>query len=132
MMSAVAHGIRHAGVPVEIFDAARTHASYILPALWKYRGVMVGAPTYEGSLFPPVAQVIDMASIKRVMNKKAAIFGSWGWSKGAVAAFQKMVEPLKWEVTDIFEFRGGPTEEQLKQGEELGRRFAASVKAAAE
>jgi flavorubredoxin len=128
MMSAVAHGISHQGIPVEIFDAARTHPSYILPALWKYRGIMVGAPTYEGTLFPPVSQTIDMAALKRVVNKKTAIFGSYGWSKGAVSAFRKMVEPLKWEVTETLEFRGGLTDLLLKQGEEFGKRFAEAVK----
>ncbi|HTO24130.1 MAG TPA: FprA family A-type flavoprotein [Spirochaetia bacterium] len=128
MMNAVAQGISRSGLPVEIFDAARTHTSYILPALWTWRGVMVGAPTYEGSLFPPVAQALDMAVLKRVVNKKAAIFGSYGWSKGGMAAFQKIVEPLKWDVTDILEFRGGPTAELLKKGEEFGERFAAAVK----
>ncbi len=128
MMNAVAQGISRAGVPVEIFDAARTHVSFILPSLWTQRGVMIGAPTYEGALFPPVAQVIDMAGLKRVINKKAAIFGSYGWSKGGMAAFQKLAEPLKWQVTDMLEFRGTPTAELLKQGEEFGERFAAAVK----
>jgi anaerobic nitric oxide reductase flavorubredoxin len=129
MMNAVAQGISRSGLPVEIFDAARTHSSFILPALWTWRGVMVGAPTYEGSLFPPVAQALEMAALKRVVNKKAAVFGSYGWSKGGMAAFQKLVEPLKWDVTDILEFRGGPTAELLKKGEEFGERFAAAVKA---
>jgi flavorubredoxin len=128
MMNAVAQGISRTGLPVEIFDAARVHPSYILPALWRYRGVMIGAPTYEGTLFPPVAQAIDMAALKRVVNKKAAIFGSYGWSKGGMAAFRKIVEPLRWEVTEMLEFRGSPTAEQLRQGEELGERFAAAVK----
>jgi flavorubredoxin len=128
MMNAVAQGISRTGLPVEIFDAARVHPSYILPALWTYRGVMIGAPTYEGTLFPPVAQAIDMAALKRVVNKKAAIFGSYGWSKGGMAAFRKIVEPLRWEVTEMLEFRGSPTAEQLRQGEELGERFAAAVK----
>ncbi len=128
MMNAVAQGISRAGIPVEIFDAARVHPSYILPSLWTYRGVMIGAPTYEGTLFPPVAQAIDMAALKRIVNKKAAIFGSYGWSKGGMAAFRKMVEPLKWEVTDMLEFRGSPTADQLRLGEELGERFAAAVK----
>ena len=128
MMNAVAQGISRAGLPVEIFDAARVHPSYILPALWTYRGVMVGAPTYEGTLFPPVAQAIDMAALKRIVNKKAAVFGSYGWSKGGMAAFRKLVEPLKWDVTDVLEFRGSPTADQLKQGEEMGERFAAAVK----
>jgi len=128
MMNAVAQGISRAGIPVEIFDAARTHVSFILPSLWTQRGIMIGAPTYEGTLFPPVAQVIDMAGLKRVINKKAAIFGSYGWSKGGMAAFQKMAEPLKWQVTDMLEFRGTPTVDLLKQGEEFGERFAAVVK----
>jgi anaerobic nitric oxide reductase flavorubredoxin len=128
MMNAVAQGISRSGIPVEIFDAARTHVSYILPALWTFRGIMVGAPTYEGTLFPPVAQAIDMAGLKRVVNKKAAIFGSYGWSKGGMAAFQKMAESLQWQVTDMLEFRGSPTADLLKQGEEFGERFAAAVK----
>ncbi len=130
MMNAVAQGISRAGVPVEIFDAARTHPSYILPALWANRGVMVGAPTYEGTLFPPVAHAIDMAALKRVLGKKAAIFGSYGWSKGGMAAFRKMVEPLKWQLTDVLEFRGSPSDDMLKKGEEFGERFAAEVKTA--
>jgi anaerobic nitric oxide reductase flavorubredoxin len=127
MMNAVAHGISRAGVPVEIFDAARVHASYILPALWVNRGVMVGAPTYEGTLFPPVAQLIDMAALKRIVNKKAAVFGSFGWSRGGMAAFQEKAAALKWEVADVLEFRGGPTAELLKKGEEFGERFASSL-----
>ncbi len=128
MMNAVAQGISREGIPLEIFDAARVHTSYILPSLWTYRGIMIGAPTYEGTLFPPVANAVEMAALKRVVNKKAAIFGSYGWSKGGMAAFQKMVEPLKWEIADMLEFRGGPTAELLKKGEEFGERFAAAVK----
>jgi anaerobic nitric oxide reductase flavorubredoxin len=128
MMNAVAHGITREGVPVEIFDAARTHSSYILPSLWSYKGVMVGAPTYEGTLFPPVTQALDMAALKRVIRKKAAIFGSYGWSKGAVATFRKIVEPLQWDVTDVMEFRGGTSDELLKKGEEFGERFASALK----
>lgn len=130
VMNAVAQGITGAGVPVEIYDAARTHASYILPALWRNRGVMVGAPTYEATLFPPVAQVIDMAALKRIVRKRTAIFGSYGWSRGAVETFRRMVEPLQWDVTDVLEFNGGPTKDLLERAGEFGGRFAAAVKAA--
>ncbi len=128
VMNAVAQGITGAGLPVEIFDAARTHVSYILPALWRNRGVMVGAPTYEASLFPPVAQAIEMAALKRIVAKKTAIFGSYGWSRGAVEAFKKLVEPLKWDVTDVLEFNGGPTRDLLVLAEQFGARFAEAVK----
>ena len=130
MMNAVAQGISKEGVPLTIFDAAHTHVSYILPSLWTQRGVMVGAPTYEGSLFPPVAQALDMVTQKRIRNKKVARFGSYGWSGGAQRHFERIIEPLKWELVDTFEFIGGPTEEDLRHGEEFGTRFARLIKTA--
>jgi len=128
MMNAVAQGISAEGVPLEVFDATRTHASYILPSLWTQRGVMVGAPTYEGGLFPPVAHALDIASHKKVRNKKAARFGSYGWSGGAQREFETLIEPLKWELLDTFEFVGSPTEDDLQRGERFGARFARMVR----
>jgi flavorubredoxin len=130
MMNAVAQGISRVGVHLEIFDAARTHVSYILPSLWAKAGVMIGAPTYEVSLFPPVAEVLNMAVHKRILNKKVACFGSYGWSGGAQRHLQKIIEPLRWEMMDYFEFMGSPTREELKKGEEFGTKFAEWVKKA--
>jgi anaerobic nitric oxide reductase flavorubredoxin len=127
-MNAVAQGISHVDVPLNIFDVARTHVSYILPSLWEHRGVMVGAPTYEGSLFPPMTQVLEMAAVKRIQNKRVARFGSYGWSGGAQRHFERLIEPLKWELADSFEFVGAPTEDDLRRGEEFGVQFARLIK----
>ena len=123
MMNAVARGISRAGVQVTVFDAGRTHVGYILPSLWTKSGVMIGAPTYEVSLFPPMAEVLRMAGHKRIMRKKAAYFGSYGWSGGALRELNKIIEPMKWELTDTFEFVGCPKEKELKRGEEFGEKF---------
>jgi flavorubredoxin len=128
MMNAVARGISEEGVALEVYDVTRTHVSYILPSLWVYQGVMVGAPTYEGALFPPMAQVLDMAAQKHIHGRRVARFGSYGWSGGAQRHFQRLVEPMKWELSESLEFAGGPTEEDLEQGEAFGRRFARSIK----
>jgi len=128
VMNAVAQGISRVGIPVEIFDAARTHVSYILPSLWTKRGVMVGAPTYEVSLFPPMADVLSMAVRKRIMNKTAGYFGSFGWSGGALREMKRIIEPLKWNLIDTFEFVGSPTETDIKKAEEFGAQFAEIVK----
>jgi anaerobic nitric oxide reductase flavorubredoxin len=128
MMNAVAQGISQADVPLEIFDAARTHVSYILPSLWTKSGVMIGASTYEVSLFPPVEDVLRMAAHKNIKNKKTAYFGSFGWSGGARRGLEKIIEPLKWDLGDVFEFKGYPKKEDLSKGEEFGRKFAESVK----
>jgi len=128
MMNAVAQGVSEESMPISIFDVTHTHVSYILPSLWTHRGVIVGAPTYEGSLFPPMVQVLEMAAVKKIQNKKVARFGSYGWSGGAQRRFESLIEPLKWELTDSFEFIGAPTEEDLKRGEELGAHLAQAIK----
>jgi flavorubredoxin len=127
-MNAVAQGISEEGVPLEIFDVTRTHASYVLPYLWTQRGVMVGAPTYEGSLFPPMAQMLDTVIHKRIKHKKVARFGSYGWGGGAQRDFERIIEPLKWDVVGSFEFKGAPTEAQLREAETFGAHFARAVK----
>ena len=127
MMNAVAQGVSEAGVGVEVFDVARIHSSYILPSLWVRQGVIIGAPTYEGSLFPPMAQILDMASRKRIRNRKAAYFGSFGWSGGGEREVQRLTESLKWDLVDTLTFQGGPTQEDLKEGKQFGARFAAML-----
>ncbi len=127
VMNAVARGVSKEGVPLTIFDVTHTHASYILPSLWTQRGVIVGAPTYEGSLFPPMVQMLEMAALKRIRNKLVARFGSYGWGGGAQRHFERLIEPLKWKLVESFEFAGGPTEEDLRRGEEFGARFARRI-----
>lgn len=127
VMNAVAQGVSQAGVPVAIFDVARIHPSYILPSLWLRRGVIVGAPTYEGGLFPPMVHLLDLAARKRIFNRKAAYFGSYGWGGGARREFARLAEGLRWEVVESFEFRGGATPEDLQEAEAFGRRFANAI-----
>lgn len=128
VMQAVGQGVSSQGVPVDIFDAARTHPAYILPSLWANAGVIVGAPTYEGGLFPPVAHVIEMAIRKAVRKRKAAVFGSYGWSGGAIKQLKKTTEEAGWEILDEFEFPGGPSRDDLKRAEKLGASFASKLK----
>jgi len=127
VMNAVAEGIASAGVSIDIFDVARTHVSYILPSLWTKSAVMIGAPTYEVSLFPPMAEVLRMAGHKRIRNKKAAYFGSFGWSGGALKEVRKILEPLKWDIIETFEFIGCPKKEDIVKAREFGFRFAERV-----
>jgi anaerobic nitric oxide reductase flavorubredoxin len=127
MMNAVARGVAAAGVPLKVFDIARTHVSYMLPALLRGRGVLVGAPTYEGQLFPSMSAVLDVVAAKHVADRKAAYFGSYGWSGGGQAMFAKIAEGLHWEVLDNLAFPGNPTDKALEEGEAFGVKFAQAV-----
>lgn len=123
MVDALVQGIAASGVPVEMFDARRVHASYILASLWEKKGVVVGAPTYEAGLFPPVAQVLDLALRKGMKHKKLLYLGSFGWSGGARREVERFAQELRWEVVASLEFRGGGKGEDITQAYAMGKEF---------
>ncbi len=75
-----------------------------------------------------MAQVLEMAAMTRIMGRKVARFGSYGWSGGAQKHMSRIIEPLRWDLIDVFEFTGRPTEDELRRGEQFGARFARVVK----
>lgn len=125
---AITRGLRASGVEYETFDVRNTHISYILPSIWISQGIAIGAPTYEGSLFPGMAQALLMAEFKRMFNKDAVYFGSYGWGGGAQRYLGAQLERLKWNLVESLEFAGGPTSEELAQLTDLGMSFGKRVK----
>lgn len=121
--NAVVRGLASVSVPVNVFDVARTNLSYILPSLWTNVGVVIGSPTYEGNIFPAVRHALIDAGAKHIHNKKAAFFGSWSWSSGALREVKELVAPFEWEVTDALEFEGAAKESVLEQAFKLGASF---------
>jgi flavorubredoxin len=99
-----------------------------MPYIWTRAGVIIGAPTYELGLFPPMIDVLEHLALKKIENKKAIYFGSYGWSGGALKKVKSIIEPVKWELTDTFEFLGGASDKHIAAGYELGKKFALSLK----
>ncbi len=124
---AVMRGIAREHVPLEVFEVPWAEHSDILASVFKNRGVIVGAPTYEGKMFPPMAQALDTVSRKRMSGKRTWLYGSFGWSGGAQREFDALVETLKWEAAEALQFRGAPTGDDLHQAEELAAAFARSI-----
>ena len=128
MAAVVKEGLEASGVPFRTYDVTTTPVSYILSSLWINQGVIIGAPTYEGGLFPTMELALYMAEIKRVFNKQAVYFGSYGWGGGATRFLKSQFEKMHWELEETLEFVGGPSEDELKQAFELGKRFGLAIK----
>ncbi len=127
MAQAVAEGVAAAGVPFDLFDAGRVHPGFILPSIWRSSGVLIGAPTYEGEVFPPLRQLLQLVVTKSPKSRTAGFFGSHGWAGGAGREVQEILEPLEWQFTEPVGFAGKPTQADLDQGRALGRAIADSV-----
>jgi anaerobic nitric oxide reductase flavorubredoxin len=128
MLRAILQGIAKEGVKVTIHKVPETHVSNVLASAWKSAGLLIGMPTYEYSVFPPMAYVLDLMKLKRFKHKLVMRFGSYGWVGGAQKGFEERIKNLNWEVDSIVEFQGGPTNEDLKIAEEKAAEFARNIK----
>ncbi len=129
MMEAVAEGVKSSGCAnLEILDASRVHLSFLLSEAWRREGLIVGAPTYDARIFPTVDRFLKLAKKKKLRNRVAGVFGSFGWSGGAAKRMKKIVEEQDWELVEpVADFRGKPSEEELERGRELGEAVGEKV-----
>jgi len=127
MLDFVVQGLARHNVPTEVFDIRHIHPSYILSSLIKYNGVIVGAPTYEKSLFPPIKNMLEYAKLKGIENRKAGFFGSYGWAGAAKKQFEQETVELNWELLDILDFNGRPQTIGVNLGIEFGEKFAQRI-----
>ena len=124
---AVAQGVHEAGLPVRVLDASRVHESFIVRDAWRFRGLVLGGPTYDTGIFPPIEQALRLLERKRLKNRVVGLFGSYGWKGGAVRKLAEKIGELGWELVGTVEFPGAPTPSDLEKLRELGRRVAETV-----
>ncbi|MGI6250007.1 MAG: FprA family A-type flavoprotein [Anaerolineaceae bacterium] len=128
-MDAVLDTIVGQNVPVNVFNVATIHPSFILPSLWAKHGILVACPTYERAMFPAMVRMLYLADIKNVKNKVAGYFGSYAWSGGAKAVFDDFAGRLNWEVVGGLEFVGRAKEEDMQQVRQIAETVAKKSKA---
>lgn len=104
----IARYLREAGVEkIRIYDTSKTHASYIINDIFRYRGVILGSPAYNGNLYPTVETLLNELSHMGIKNHYVAFFANKTWGGGTLKPFKVFAESIKWEmVADACEVCG--------------------------
>jgi anaerobic nitric oxide reductase flavorubredoxin len=129
IMRSVLRGIAQEGVRVTIHKVPDTDASFVLADAWQSTGLVIAMPTYEYSIFPPMAYILDLMKLKHFWHKKVLRVGSFGWVGGAQKHFVEKTDKMFWDMIGPLEYQGAPKADDLKRAEELGKEFAKQVKA---
>nr|MDO8087007.1 FprA family A-type flavoprotein [Candidatus Sigynarchaeum springense] len=129
IMRSVLRGIAKEGVEVTIHKVPETDASWVLASAWKSAGLVIAMPTYEYSIFPPIAYIIDLMKLKHFWHKKVLRIGSYGWVGGAQKHFVEKTDKMFWDTIGPLEYQGAPKAADLEKAEDLGQELAKQVKA---
>ncbi|MBN2505617.1 MAG: FprA family A-type flavoprotein [Verrucomicrobia bacterium] len=126
----VVEAVESQGVRTRVHRIPETSISYVLDSVLQCSGVVLGMPTYENKMFPPMAAVLDEIGRKKIANRRAFRFGSYGWSGGAQKELAEIDERLrmKWDYLEPVEFKGRPTGDDIALLRQRGVELARSVR----
>ena len=127
----VARAAAQAGLKnIVMYNVSKTHHSYIIRDVFRYKGLIVGAPTYNTGLYHEMNVLLDELSQKDIKGRYLGWFGSYGWASKAVAEISRWnEEKLKYEaVGQPVEIKQSLTPETYAQCEALGRAMAEKLR----
>jgi len=123
----IAQGISQASpaTTVVVHNVATTDKNDVITDVFRSKAILVGSPTINRGILHAVAGILEEIKGLRFKNKKAAVFGCYGWSGEAMAllieelgkaGFQTKPEGLNilWE----------PDAAAIESAREFGRKFA--------
>ena len=130
MAEQIARAASLAGVKdIRLYNVSKTHHSYILQDIFRFRGLIVGAPTYNAGLYHEMDVLLQEVANRDIKNHYIGWFGSYSWASKAVVAigewnenhlhFEKVGEPV--------EMKQAPTPEIKAECARLGREMAAKL-----
>ena len=127
----IARAAAEAGLKkVVMYNVSKTHHSYIIRDVFRYKGLIVGAPTYNAGLYHEMDVLLSELSQRDIKGRYLGWFGSYSWASKAVSEISRWNdEKLKYEpVGEPVEIRQSLTPESSAQCEALGRAMAERLK----
>jgi flavorubredoxin len=128
MAAALAEGIRQAGADVELLHLTEVDDARVRDALESADGLIFGTPTIVRDLPPAMWHALSLLSTVKPRAKKAAAFGSYGWSGEGVAFVEQRLKDMRLPLVESgLRTKFTPTAEDLDACRNFGARFAAAV-----
>ncbi|MBN1952001.1 MAG: FprA family A-type flavoprotein [Bacteroidales bacterium] len=130
MAEYIASGIRErASCKVHLTDIEDILSGDLEELLVKCNALLIGSPTINQNTVLPVYKLFALINPIRDKGKKAAVFGSYGWSGEAVKLIEEQLKLLKLNVIlDGMSARFAPSRDQAAALVEYGRTFADRLK----
>lgn len=126
MAEAIAYGIENVdkNVTVKLINTSKEDKTSVLTEVFKSKAIIVGSPTVNNGYLHSIAGILEMIKGMKLKEKKAATFGSYGWSG---EASKQIAEELRKDgfsiISDGIKVVWTPTEEMLEECKKFGEEF---------
>lgn len=114
---------------IRIHDASKTHISYLINDIWRYKGVILGSCAYNSEMLPTMENLTRTLEHMGVKDRLLGLFGSYSWNGGGVKALYKFNETIQWElVSEPVDTKGIPGNEAFDRCGTIAKAMAEKLK----
>jgi anaerobic nitric oxide reductase flavorubredoxin len=127
MAENIARGIAAAdpAVNVKLCNIAKKDKNDIITEVFKSKGIVAGSPTINKGILTAVAGILEEIKGLKFSGKKAAAFGSYGWSGESVKIISESLEKSGFQVVDEgLKVPWNPDEENIERCVDFGKKLA--------
>lgn len=132
MAETIARAASQAGIKnICMYNISKTHHSYILRDIFRFRGLILGAPTYNNGLYHEMDELLSEIANHDIKKHYLGWFGSYAWVNKAVPTIGEWNEKrLKMEqVGTPVCMKQALSEDTRRECEALGAAMAERLKA---
>ena len=128
-MEKIAWELSQSGVKkIKIYNLSHTNVSFVLADIMRYKGLIIGGPTYSNSLFPAVDNLVKAIKLREIKNRSFAYFGSFTWAPAVTKRIEAEIEHLKIDVVaSPFNMKQAPNPDIAEACRILAQNMAATV-----
>ncbi len=125
MASAIAEGLIEGGAIPKIMPLDTFHSSDIVTELLDAGALVLGCPTFNSALLPPVAAFLEYARGLKFRHMMGASFGSYGWSPKSVKLMNEAFENMRIELAhEGMQTKYVPNDEAMQECFDMGLAIA--------
>ena len=131
MAEAIGEGIRSAdpGITVKLMHAAKEDKNDVITQVFCSKGILLGSSTINNGYLSSLGGLLEMMRGLKFQNKRAAAFGSYGWSGEAVKLLSKGLSEAGFAlVNDGLKLQWVPDEKALAACFAYGQEWAGHMK----
>lgn len=124
MAEAIAEGIKakDKDVTIKLYNCAKKDKNDIVTEVFKSKMILVGSSTINNGILTAAAGLLEMIKGLKFTNKKAAAFGSYGWSGEGIKIITEQLKEGKFDVVnDGIKEMWAPDEDALGRCREFGK-----------
>ncbi|MBP2633047.1 MAG: beta-lactamase domain protein [Firmicutes bacterium] len=126
LAEAIAEGIKQADptVNIKLYNTGRKDKNDILTEIFQSKAILVGSPTVNNGVLSSIAGIMEEIRGLQFKNKKAAAFGTYGWSEKSVKMIGQLLDEAGFEVvSDGYKVSWNPDEATIDGAVEFGKNF---------